>query len=94
MNSNFFKNEITTVQHNLLSNLSGQVTTRQHIGVEGYLATPFYSLFKGHEQAFKYIQGVYFQRIKYTELEYLKIIRNSQFLPQFSQEQYKNLNKK
>lgn len=70
------------------------MTPTQYIGFEGYLAIAFYSLFKGHEQAFKYIQGIYFQPIKYTELEYLKIVQSSQFLPQFSQEQYKNLNKK
>lgn len=69
------------------------MTHRQYIGFEDYLAIPFYSLFKGHEQAFKYIKGVYFQPVKCTKLEYLKIIQNSQFLPQF-QEQYNNLNKK
>lgn len=61
---------------------------RQYIGSEGYLSIPLYSLFKGHEQAFKCIEGVYFQPIKYTELEYLKIIQNSQFLPQFGTNQY------
>lgn len=55
-----------------------------------YLATTFYSPFKVHAQASKYITGVYFWWVKYIELEYLKITQNSQFLPQFSQKQGEN----